>query len=260
MTPADALRRIRACLALSASAEPHEAAAALRQAQLLMQAHGLDAAQVEASVAQASLIGVSGQLPTAYAQQLACLVRDAFGVALVWRHAPRGSGHRVCALELIGVPPAPEIAGHAWEQLWRRLRAARKAHLAGLPRRLKPSTRTRRADLYALAWVEAAWPTCVATVPDAHQRAIAAHLALHHPEIQTRPPAVLKVTRGDAGSIVTGYRDGAGQRIHPGMATPPRASPAATGCASPSTAGISASPPTLAPPPAPTPVRDGRLF
>ena len=47
MTRAQALRRIRACLRLSASSEPHEAAAALRQAQALMREYGVTASEAD---------------------------------------------------------------------------------------------------------------------------------------------------------------------------------------------------------------------
>ena len=55
MTPAERRRilaRIRACLALASSPEPHEAAAALRQAQAWMRRYGLTREEVELAYAE----------------------------------------------------------------------------------------------------------------------------------------------------------------------------------------------------------------
>ena len=58
------------------------------------------------------------------------------------------------SVEFVGIAPRPEIASYAYTVLRRRVGRERAEFLAGLDRRLKRSTKTRRADLFAEAWVE----------------------------------------------------------------------------------------------------------
>lgn len=67
------LSRIRKCLALAQSSEPHEAAAALRQAQKLMAQHGIDAVDIELSAVVEAYVpaGRSAQVPPRWLAALA---------------------------------------------------------------------------------------------------------------------------------------------------------------------------------------------
>lgn len=64
MTRDEALQKIKKCLALAASPEQHEAAAAMRQAQKLMQQFGLSEVDVSlADVSEAGQKAVNAPLP-----------------------------------------------------------------------------------------------------------------------------------------------------------------------------------------------------
>lgn len=150
--------KIRKCLALSKSSNPHEAAAALRQAQGLMRMHGLTAEAVElAEVKEASHAVAASGMPR-WDARLAGLVADTFGCRLIvseWRVGPRA---RESSWVFIGVAAASEVARYAYEVLARQCWAQRATHIAGLPRACKRRIKTDRGDAFAIAWVEAVAP------------------------------------------------------------------------------------------------------
>lgn len=73
------LRKVKACLRLAASSNPNEAAAALRQAQAMMRAHGISHA--EAMDVDEAEVGTRcrGAMPPVSICSLAQLVADGFG-------------------------------------------------------------------------------------------------------------------------------------------------------------------------------------
>ncbi|MBZ9574394.1 DUF2786 domain-containing protein [Modicisalibacter sp. MOD 31.J] len=159
------LDKIKKCLALGRSSNVHEAAAAMRQAQKLMDAHGVTpgdvaASEVESHIARAG----AGKTPPTHIAMLANMVARAFGAELVYRPLPAGNRWIGC-VEFYGVNGAGEVAGYAFEVLGRQLNRDRNAYLATLNKRIKRTTKIRRGDLYAQAWVET-----VAQQVTTHQR------------------------------------------------------------------------------------------
>ncbi len=143
------IERIRKCLALASSPEAHEAAAALRQARALMRQHEIaaDDPRLELSATRGST-GVRADTPPAWLMGLINLIGDAFGVANLY--CPLHG--RVARVEWIGRAPRPDVARYAFEILARQLRRDRARFLAR-NRRLKRTTRIRRADAFAWGWV-----------------------------------------------------------------------------------------------------------
>lgn len=94
MDRAKAPQRLKKCLALSKSPEPHEAAAALRQAQKLMEAFDLDQDDVQrleyANEAVSCPIQINQKTPL-HLQSLVWLINHAFGVTAVIEHELRES-------------------------------------------------------------------------------------------------------------------------------------------------------------------------
>lgn len=152
-----ALEKVRKCMALASSAEPHEAAAALRQAQALMREHGLSDEDVTlADVGEQRVPSASRGRP-AWLYELIGLVAGAFGcTALMERERYLSSAMtvqtRACVI-FIGVSPGRDIAAFAFEVLQRQLVAARRAHIARQAKNLKSSTKTARGDVFACGWV-----------------------------------------------------------------------------------------------------------
>lgn len=220
------LDKIKKCLALANSANEHEAAAALRQAQKLMEAHGVTDQDVLAS--QASEIGARAgavSKPANWEAMLANRIAQAFGCELVFsRHTWTTAEWR-----FIGAGAAPEVAGYAFQVLLRQARAARLNYIAtALKRVRKPSVKTTRADLFCEGWVLTAMGAVAAWTQTTEQaEAVAAYIANHYPELSTlatsnRKPANLRdhhlndfahgSTAGRGAVLNRGVGGGAGHR------------------------------------------------
>ncbi|MDO8931544.1 MAG: DUF2786 domain-containing protein [Rhodocyclaceae bacterium] len=145
----DIIAKIKKCLALSRSSNEHEAAAALRQAQKLMEAHGIDEGAIADSEISESLgRSGAGARPPKYETALALAITGAFGCEEIFKP---WSGWL-----FIGAGPAPEIAQYAFEVLYRQVKRARAAHIKVRLSRCGSVNKTRRADIYCDGWVSTA--------------------------------------------------------------------------------------------------------
>jgi Protein of unknown function (DUF2786) len=156
MDKVTAIDKIKKCLALSRSAEAHEAAAALRQAQKLMAEYQVN----DTDIALADISHVARPARTSavprWESTLARLVADSFGCDLVIlrNQVWIGSAIRIKAdIAFIGMVCAPEIAGYAWDVLSRQCARDRTAHIAAQNKRIKATTKTARGDVFAIGWV-----------------------------------------------------------------------------------------------------------
>lgn len=151
------IRKIKKCLALSKSSEPHEAAAALRQAQQLMAQLDVTEREVQLSEVHESRVKGGSTKPQLWEATLINLVARAFGCFVLLSHSPTrsalGDWRTVTYVVFIGVVPANETAGYAFEVLRRQCVRARADHVARQPRNCKQSTKSARGDAFAMAWV-----------------------------------------------------------------------------------------------------------
>jgi len=137
-----ALAKIKKCMALGRSANPHEAAAAMRQAQKLMAEHGLSDTDVELSDVSETTCAAALNAPD-WEVFLANVVAQAFGCDVLWTATRKWIGHkprRQMAVLFIGVGSHPEIAGYAWQVLDRQCARQRLDHIRQQP------TQDRRTD------------------------------------------------------------------------------------------------------------------
>ena len=157
MTRDEALKKIKKCLALAASANPHEAAAAMRQAQKLMEQFQVESSdpllhgviEREAKAPSASIVD--------WEAALARMVANAFGCALF----AAGSAKLLPSLRLrkttnygfIGVNVQPDCAQYAYAVLSRQCAKDRRAYMAKQPKNCLPKTRIARGDTYAFGWL-----------------------------------------------------------------------------------------------------------
>lgn len=143
--------KIKKCLALSASSNEHEAAAALRQAKKLMESHGISDLEMQAAEAneKRSRAGAVSS-PAVWETVLAGKIADAFACRLVHSYNwAKDCGEWV----FVGTGAAPEVAEYAFKVLFRQAKSARAEHIKTRLKRCKPGTKTRRADLYSQGWV-----------------------------------------------------------------------------------------------------------
>jgi hypothetical protein len=144
------INKIKKCLALSRSANEHEAEAALRQARKLMDAYGVTDLDIEAAEAQEqrSRAGAKKK-PANWEAALANRIAAAFGCRLIFSGGWARPGEWV----FVGCGSAPEIAQYAFDVLLRQVKRAREEHIKTKLKRCKAATKTRRADLFCEGWV-----------------------------------------------------------------------------------------------------------
>ena len=206
------LARIRACLRLADSPEPHEAAAALRQAQKLMRRHGLTREEAELSHASTGA-GSRALTPRAWVATLITLVGRAFAVHPVYLPV-HGGGARV---EFIGRGVAAKVAVYAYEVLRRQLVRDRARTLRQM-RRLKRSTRIRRAEMYCEGWVSAVADRVrgmARGVPSPEE--IDRYLAVRGQPTELVETRSRQMRKGDLAALIAGAADGAQATLHHGV-------------------------------------------
>ncbi|KAF1003936.1 MAG: hypothetical protein GAK28_04399 [Luteibacter sp.] len=184
------LAKIQKCLALAASSNPHEAAAAMRQAQALMREYGVEEGEVlAAQVSEADARTPASKRPAVWESYLANMVGSAFGTQVFFGpglkfRKGRKTGRMSGAWKFVGTSARPEVARYTFEVLLRRVRSARTNYieneLVGWPR----AERTRKGDLFARAWVSEVKRQVNDFAADlGEEKAITAYLQLHYPEI-----------------------------------------------------------------------------
>lgn len=145
------ISKVRKCLALSKSANANEAATALRQAQALMDQHGIDESDVLAAEArEAAASSTSIARPPAWESFLVSVVGDAFCCNPIYSQGiPRGEWI------FVGIGPKSEVAAYAFDVLLRQLKSARSAYIMEKLQRCKRATKTRRGDEFCIGWIHA---------------------------------------------------------------------------------------------------------
>jgi Protein of unknown function (DUF2786) len=218
MTDERTLEKIKKCLALSASSNPHEAAAAMRQAQKLMEMHGVSTVDVAvSSVAQHKAKSLtSTSKPKIWETRLARMVGDAFGCHLMW-HSARGRDFG--AYIFIGIKSKLEVCEYTFQVLQRQLYKQRQAYAAEHKRGWHSKADiTGIGDQFAIGWIDSVKETVhKLVVSDEDQAAIQLFLSKEYPS-QGKPVA-LRGHSGDASHQMAGQAAGKGQSLHRPMTT-----------------------------------------
>ncbi len=177
---AKALAKIKKCLALSASPEPHEAAAAMRQAQKMMAALGVTAEEVEApDIAEAVVKTREGFGNCRYMNLLASLIEEAFGVEVLYSRNP-GSAHRL-NVKYIGPRAKALLAQYTHVVMQQALEGAWRFHLDLYP--YDKQFVGARSSFY-MGWLWAVEPQVQAMVPsEVETAAIGRFMALRYPDV-----------------------------------------------------------------------------
>lgn len=211
------LSRIKKLMALAQSANPHEAASALRKAQALMQAHALDMVDVAISDVTEHTVKIANK--SSKQPEWSCLlinlIQQAFGVQATYNTWLE-------TVTFVGIKDNSLIAGYCYQVLARQLKAGRAAYLSEQNPRIKRSTKTARADKYCEGWICGVYQHITKLVPTSEQEAlINAYCSENRPatiEGKIRPAKSNKAT--DI-AMSAGYRDGERVRLNAGMTGQP---------------------------------------
>jgi hypothetical protein len=153
--------KIKKCLALSRSPEPHEAAAALRQAQKLMEQLGVSAEEVLApEVDEVTVKTREGFGKCRYMAFLADVICKAFGVRSIFKPNP-GSANRL-NVSYYGPAGRVKLAEYSHRVIARALQASWEKFLQDHP--WKKSVGGARTSFYQ-AWIVAVSGSIQALVP-----------------------------------------------------------------------------------------------
>ena len=148
--------KIKKCLALSNSDNPHEAAAALRQAQKLMEMHNLTELDISLSDVQECSAKAPSVDMVRWEVALANLVAGAFGCKIFSVQSVRWLNMRARRIHhyvFIGVEPAAQIAQYAYEVLSEQCAKARRRYIGAQRKNCKTSTKVARGDAFAEGYV-----------------------------------------------------------------------------------------------------------
>ncbi len=159
MNKKDVIEKIKKCLALSKSANQHEAATALRQAQAMMEKYNIDADDAELlGIQEAFITGSGSKTPTVFEAVLANSIAKIMDCKVLLNHDIQITAQlgfkKVHRWLFIGFDPAPEIASYAFDVLYRQLKKARLTYISTQLGRVKVKTnKVKRADLFCEGWV-----------------------------------------------------------------------------------------------------------
>lgn len=188
-----AIDKVRKCMALAKSGNPHEAAAAMRQAQKLMEKFGIEHPELlAAGVSEEWAKSGATKTPTRYEVVLASAVASAFACEIVFTRKLSGTGMNIDGgYAFIGVAPSPEVASYTFAVLLRQLKRARKEYMAtALKRHAK--NKTAAADLFCEGWVVAVRNLIAQVAPTPEQKeAIDCYMRVNYAqtsECQPRDP------------------------------------------------------------------------
>lgn len=206
------LRRIKKCLALSQSPEPAEAAAAMRQAQKLMEMHGVS--QVDLGRADLGEAEVKSKVSVSrikdWELKLLNTIAKAFGCKMLWTSSSSYNRDVYGRYVLIGLKAQVQLAQYTADVLQRKIIKARSEFVRGLPSYYDRGVKTVQADGFCHGWVEAVGRTV-------HEFALNDDTkALIESEVEARSTGKAKVQHRKAGTmgLNAGYEAGSEESIH----------------------------------------------
>lgn len=150
MNEKDLIARIKKCLALGKSANPHEAAAAMRQAQKLMEMAGISHKEVELADITTGSVKTRAQNMPRWHHLLINTVAKGLGCQPFCGYDYLGA-----SVNFVGTETRVEVAVYAYTVLRRQVMGARRKFIRELPKNCKPRTKTLRADSYCEGFVVA---------------------------------------------------------------------------------------------------------
>lgn len=208
-----ALERIRKCLALTSSSNPHEAEAAMRQARKLMDKFNLEASDIEASRVEEFWlnIGKSKSIPEQWQRMLGVTISEAFGCAVFFSYGTVAGRHFV----FVGERGQPELCAYAYEVLLRQLKESRRKYLADLSDSSR-GIRRKKSMLYTEGWIRAIYKQVqqFSGVSEESERAIQAYMNQNHAGMKPSGMKRRKLTEAEYRAHLKGMEDGEGASLH----------------------------------------------
>lgn len=149
------LDKIKKCLALSASSEPHEAAAALRQAQALMAKYNVDEAILNRHEVGETKIQskFSVSQPKVYEHKLIKTVCRAFGCAEMWEKSHSNRANPYGRWIIIGMKSQVQVAEYTISVLLRQMVKGRARFVSSISPGHSREYISTEANGWCMGWV-----------------------------------------------------------------------------------------------------------
>lgn len=209
---ARALEKIKKCLALSESNNPHEAESALRQARKLMDKFHLDYSDADASRAQEHefKIGTGSRAPARWVRMLANTVGTSMGCVTFFRHGSLGQ-----SIIFIGETGNAELAAYAYEILLRQLERQRKEFVCNLDG-YEIGAKRKLGARFAEGWIGAiaAKVSEFGGVSAEGERAINAYCSRAYPEVKVSKMPRRKINLLEYKAMLAGEEEGEKVSLH----------------------------------------------
>lgn len=211
MTKEKIIKRVAKLLALSASPEPAEAAAALEKANELMEEYGIKSDDLLISDVAESAASVGRQIktPPKYIAELAAIISSLYGLEVIYRYTVTRKSEMV----FIGFSPQVEIASYVFTVMLRKLVSMRRRHIKLL--RGKRSNRSAKADMYAAGWTAAVYLK-IRNFQRPVSNAIRTYYKNFYPELVDYNPRKRKARAGSV-HFFMGFQDGKNAELHNGL-------------------------------------------
>ncbi|MFV2059382.1 MAG: DUF2786 domain-containing protein [Gammaproteobacteria bacterium] len=195
--------KIFKCLRLSESNNPNESAAALRQAQRLMDIHGINSEQVQ-SGHEVEVLTVKSQFIEPPYWLIA--LSDLIGQAFFCRAYVSRTKNKQSEFYFIGIGNRTELASYTFTVL-QRLLARERRHFVSSLSEMKKSEKTRRGNVFAQAWLFRIARTIVNFVADPIvEQAIDSYVKQHFGVTSDFESAAVIPDTQDISAISDGYK------------------------------------------------------
>lgn len=233
MTRDEAIAKIKKCLALGRSTQPHEAGAAMRQAQKLMQIHGVTQRDVDLAEVCEAKARAASSAANRWDVLLSRICAEAFGcerfAELTGGYNGSGAFVRSRGYVFVGVGFAAELAAYSYTTLSRQCARARMAHIKAQPRNCKPITKTARGDSFAEGWAISVSSLVERFArPERDEQLLLDYMAANHADLESKPVRDNTKRRSlSDGHFLAGHLAGQDAQLHRGVGA--KAGPAQIG-------------------------------
>lgn len=217
MTREQAIRKVLACLRLSTSSNPNEAAAALRHAQALIEKFGLtdvDTSGYDIREEDGKTGFRGGDLPQSLVA-LGALVANCYRCKAVVHQSIFIRGGRT-VIRFYGAGADAQIAVYAFTVLRRQLQDAKRRHTCRIRKR---ANKDARGESFAIGWIVAVRSLLPnVELPEALESAIRQSVEARNGELgRTEGKQLAKSGRAFEGDFCNGYVAGKNAQLHSGV-------------------------------------------
>lgn len=218
MVDSKILDKIKKCLALSQSPEAHEAAAALRQAQKLMEMHGIS--QIDLKMSDVGEVKVNSAVSVSrlkdWETALVSTVGKAFGCKLMWTRSSSYAENVYGSFTMVGLKSQLELAEYTVKVMQRKVVKARAEFVNSLPSYYTRKDKTVQADGFCKGWVAEIQKTVMAFAMNKETEELLDERLV---QLGSRGKAKVQQRMAGADGYAAGRQAAAGESIHRPMST-----------------------------------------